>query len=62
MRGREVSVAGMGVGALLCLVATAMTMADLQRFAKLSLVLFSFAWLIFYVSVAMPIRLKKRAD
>lgn len=62
MQGREVNVPGMAVGALLCLVATAMTMADVQRFAKLALVIFCFAWLIFYVAVAMPFSLKKRAE
>jgi hypothetical protein len=61
MREREVSVSGMAAATLVCLVATALTMADVQRYSKVALVLFSFAWLIFYVSVAMPFKLKRRA-
>jgi hypothetical protein len=60
MRGREVSVSGMAAATLVCLVATALTMADLEHYSKVALVLFSFAWLIFYISVVMPFKLKRR--
>ncbi len=60
MRGREINMPGAAVAALLCLIATGMTMADLNRYGNVALVLFSSAWLIFYVSTAMPFKLKRR--
>ena len=55
------SIPGMAVATLICLVATALAMSEDQRFSKIALVMFAFAWLIFYVSMTMPIRFKKRS-
>lgn len=49
------------MAALVCLVATALAMTDSARHSNLALALFSVAWLIFYISVAMPIRLGRRS-
>lgn len=57
---KEVSVVGMASGAFICLVATALGMTDPERFGNLCLALFAIAFLVFYVSVAMPIRWKRR--
>lgn len=53
----------MAAATVLCLVATGGSMADPDRFGKLAFFLFSLAWLVFYVSATMPIRLrlKKRS-
>jgi hypothetical protein len=59
MRGKNISVPGMAAATLVCLVATGLTMTDTERFGKLALVLFSSAWLVFYISIAMPFRFKK---
>lgn len=58
---KEVSVPGMGAAAFICLVATAISMADADRFAKICLALFALAGLVFYISVAMPFRIKRRS-
>jgi hypothetical protein len=60
MRSSTVSIPGMAIATLLCLVATGMAMADAAHYGSLALALFSLSWLVFYVSIAMPIRLKRR--
>jgi hypothetical protein len=60
VRGKEISLVGIGSAAFICLVATAITMADVEHMGKLALALFSVAWLVFYVSVAMPFKIKRR--
>jgi hypothetical protein len=55
------SIPGMATATLICLVATAMAMTDTERYAKLALFLFAIAWLVFYISIAMPIRIKRRS-
>jgi hypothetical protein len=54
------SIPGMASATLICLVATALAMTDTERFAKLALALFAIAWLVFYISIAMPIKIKRR--
>jgi hypothetical protein len=58
---KEISLPGMGAATFICLIATALTMTDSERYGKLALLLFSFAWLVFYVAVAMPFRIRKRS-
>lgn len=60
MRSREVSIPGMGVAALICLVATAMAMTDANRYSTVALTLFALAWIIFFAAAARPFSAKKQ--
>jgi hypothetical protein len=59
VRSSEVSIPGMAFAALICLVATGIALSQLDRFGPLALALFAIAGLVFYISVAMPIRFKR---
>ncbi len=50
----------MAIATFLCLFATGIGLTGEMRWAPLALTVFAFAWLTFYVSIAIPIKLKKR--
>jgi hypothetical protein len=60
VREKEISVAGMASAAFICLIATAMSLAEISSLGKWALALFSIAGLVFYISIAMPFKIKRR--
>jgi hypothetical protein len=50
----------MASATFICLVATAIALAEIDKLNKLALALFAVAWLVFYVSIAMPFKVKRR--
>jgi hypothetical protein len=57
---KDISLTGIVAGGSIGLLASAFGMTDPQHFERLSFALFAISILVFYVSVAMPIKFKRR--